>query len=183
MDGIGNTRVVFHYAIVVGLLDDNTCHATCGQFFFKSFAVECTVLGGNEVERNAVEVGVGIYNATYLWVEGLTNEDAGCLLGIAPRHHHRLSSGGSTVVHRSIADVETCQFGNHRLIFKNVVQRALRNLSLIGGIGGQKLAAFDEVLHDAGSVVVVATGTGEADELLGVEWVRQLLEEEAEVSF
>ena len=61
------------------------------------------------------------------------------------------------------------------------MERALRDFSLIGGVGGEEFAALDEVLYDAGGIVVVATGTGEADELLRGERACQLLEEEAQV--
>ena len=179
--GIGDACIVLNDTEIVGLLHDDTGNAAFSQLFVKCLSVESTILGRNELDGEAVEVGIGIDHAAHLRINGLSNQHASSLLGIAPRHHGSLGCGGGTVVHRSVRDVHTREFRNHGLILKDIVQRALRDLSLIRCVGGQELRALNDVLHHAGGVVIVAPGTGEADELLRIQRMRQLFEEEAQV--
>ena len=100
-------------------------------------------------------LGIGIDDATHLGVKGSADEYRISLLGIGKRHHNSLSSSRSTIIHRGIANIHARQFSHHRLIFKDVVQRTLRDLCLIGCVAGQKLRALDDVLHHRGSIMVV----------------------------
>ena len=125
MHGVGNAREVLDDAEVVGLLEDDACHAAHGEFLVECRTRGGAVLGRNELEGYAVEVGIGLHDAAHLRVYGLADEHARGFLGVAPGHHGRLGGGRGAVVHRRIADVESREFGNHRLILKDVVQRSL----------------------------------------------------------
>ena len=183
VEGVGDTCVIFDDAVVVGLLHDESCHAALSKFLVESLAVEHTTLSRHEFDWEAVEVRVGLDDAAHLWVHRLAHQDAVCLLGIAPSHHGSFRRSSCAVVHRSVGNVHARQLCNHRLILEDVVERALRYLSLVRRVRRQELRALDEVLHYAGSIVVVASCTGKADELPRVVGCSQLFEEESQVSF
>ena len=181
VDGVGNACVVLDDAVVVGLLHDESCHAALSKFLVESLAVEDTIGGRHELDGEAVEVCVGLDDAAHLWVHRLAHQDAVCLLGVAPSHHGSLRRSGSAVVHRGVGNVHARQLCNHRLILEDVVKRALRYFGLIRRIGRQELRALDEVLHYAGRIVIVASCTGKANELLCALRCSQLFEEESQV--
>ena len=181
VNGVCDARVVLDDAEVVGLLHDESCDAALSKFFVESIAVENAACGRHELDGEAVEVCVCFDNAAHLRVNRLAHQDASCLLGVAPSHHGCLCRGSRAVVHRSVGNVHARQLCNHRLIFEDVVERTLRYLSLVGSIRCQELRALNQVLHNAGSIVIVASCTGKADERLRVAWCSQLFEEETQV--
>jgi len=64
-------------------------------------------------------------------------------------------AGGRAIVHRGIGNIGAEQARDLRLEFKQHLQRALRDFRLIGRIGGQELAALDQVIDRSGNVVAV----------------------------
>ena len=87
--------------------------------------------------------------------------------GDAHGHHQRLGSAGRAVVHRGVGDVHAGELADHRLEFEDGLQRSLRDLRLIGRVGGEQLAARDERVDDDGPVVRVGAGAEEAGVALG----------------
>ena len=83
-------------------------------------------------------------------------------------HEHCLGGGGGAVVHRGVGDCHAGELSHHRLEFEDVVQSALRNLGLVGGVRGEEFRAFNDAWNYSRGVVVVDTGTGKAGELLVV---------------
>ena len=69
--------------------------------------------------------GIGIQHLTRLGVETSRHQHLILFLACSHRHHHRLSAGGGAIVHRGIGDVHPGEFSHHRLIFEDIVQRAL----------------------------------------------------------
>ncbi len=51
------------------------------------------------------------------------------------------------------------------LIFKDGLQRALRDLGLVGSVGGIELAAAQHVIDHGGDIVVVGAGAQEGDQI------------------
>ena len=82
--------------------------------------------------------------------------------GQTHRHHHGLGGGGRTVIHGSVGNFHAGEFANHGLEFEDRLQRALRNLRLIGRVGGQKLAARNQRINDDRAVVGVGAGAKES---------------------
>ena len=81
-------------------------------------------------------------------------------LGNAPRHADRLPTRGRAVVHRRIGNVAAEQPRHLRLELKQHLQRTLRNFGLVRRVGGQKLAALDQVI-DAGRNMMLIRPTTE----------------------
>jgi hypothetical protein len=81
-------------------------------------------------------------------------EDRLAALGHAPRHHDRFPARGRAVVHRRIRHVAAEQPRDLRLELEHHLQRALRDLGLVRRVGGEELAALDQMIdrwpaHDA----------------------------------
>ena len=66
-----------------------------------------------------------------------------------------LRRGGGAVVVRGVGDFHAGQRGHQGLIFEDGLQRALRNLGLVGRVGGVELTAAQHVVNHRRDVVVV----------------------------
>ena len=82
-------------------------------------------------------------------------------LGDAPRHHDRFPTRRRAVVHRRIGDVGAQQPRDLALEFEQHLQRALRDLGLVGRVGGQELAALDQMVDARRHMVAVGAGAEE----------------------
>ena len=76
-------------------------------------------------------------------------------LGDAPRHRDRFPAGGRAVVHRGIGDIGAEQPRDLGLELEQHLQRALRDLGLVGRVGGQELAALDQMIDAGGNMVAI----------------------------
>ncbi len=81
--------------------------------------------------------------------------------GDTVRHHHRLGAGGGAVIKRSVGDLHPGQQGHLGLELEQVLQRSLRHLGLIRGIGGQELAALDQMVDRGGDVMAIGAAADE----------------------
>ncbi len=77
---------------------------------------------------------------------------------------HRLAERGGAVVERRVGDVEPGQEALVRLVLEDRLQRPLRDLGLVGRVGGEELGAEEELI-DAGRLIV---GIGAAAQERGV---------------
>ena len=77
------------------------------------------------------------------------------------RHEHRLGHRGRAVVHRRVGDIHAGEARHLRLEFEQILQRALRDLGLVGGVAGQELAALDEVVDRGRDMVLVGAAAEE----------------------
>ena len=74
---------------------------------------------------------------------------------------------GRAVVHRGVGDVHAGELADHRLKLEDGLQCSLRDLRLIGRVGGEPFAARDQRVDDDGAVVRVGSGAEEAHVALG----------------
>ncbi len=93
--------------------------------------------------------------------ESLRHENAIAFAG--RRHHHEssLCRSSGTVIHRGVCGLKTGQLADHRLIFEDILQRALRDLRLIGGIGSIEFRPFKKMRNHRRRVMVVSTLSSE----------------------
>ena len=116
-------------------------------------------------DLGAVVAGVGADNLEHVRKEALRDEDSVLFLRTCDRHPHGFRGCGGAVVHGGIADVHAGEVADHALVLEDVAERALRNLALVGGVGGQELRTRKEVRDHGRAVVVVRTGAHEDFEL------------------
>ena len=81
--------------------------------------------------------------------------------GDAVRHQHGLGAGGRAVVHRGVRHLHAGEQRHLGLELEQVLQRALGDLRLIGRVGGEELAALDQVIDGRRHVVAVGAGADE----------------------
>src|SRR3546814_10833942 len=74
-------------------------------------------------------------------------------LGDPARHDDRLPAGSRSIVHAGVGHIAAKKPGHLRLKFKQHLQRALRNLRLIRGIGGKELATLNQMIDAGGHMV------------------------------
>ena len=63
----------------------------------------------------------------------------------AHRHHDRFRGRRGAVIHRGVRHIHAGQQRHLGLELEEILQRALRHLRLVRRVGGQKLAALDQV--------------------------------------
>ena len=125
--------------------------------------------------------GIGVEHLTRVVVDGLRHQHLVHLLTGSHGHHHRLGSRRRAVVHRGIGDIHARQLRHHTLVFEDIMERALRDLCLIRGIGGQELGALEQTRYDRGCIMVIDTITGIAGQLFVLR--AEPLEELAHLEF
>jgi hypothetical protein len=84
------------------------------------------------------------------------------------RHHHGFGSTRRPVVHGGVGDLHACEFADHGLEFEDGLEGALRDLRLIGRVGGEELAALHQRVNDDRPIVAIGAGTEKADVAVGV---------------
>ena len=82
-------------------------------------------------------------------------------LGDAVRHQHRLGGAGRAVVHRGVRHLHAGERRDLGLELEQILQRALRDLGLVGRVAGQELGALDQVVDARRHVVLVGAGADE----------------------
>ena len=88
--------------------------------------------------------------------------------GDAHGHHHRFGSAGGPVVHAGVGHVHAGQLGDHGLELEDGLQRALRDLGLVGRVAGEELAALDQGVDDDRPVVAISARAQKAGVAGGV---------------
>ncbi len=78
-----------------------------------------------------------------------------------PRHSDRFPAGGRPVVHRRIGDLAAVQPRDLGLEFEQHLQRALRDLGLVGRVAGQELAALDDMVGARRDMVAIGAAAEE----------------------
>jgi hypothetical protein len=165
----------------LGAAHDHAGHIVGGHFGLKVGLVGHAVALVDGHHLHAVILGIGLYHAGHNRVYRGRDEHLVALAACGAGHHHGLGSGGATVIHRGVAHFHACELGHHALVLKDVLQGALRNFGLIGGVGGEKLASLDYAFHHSWAVVVIASSANHALERL--VFGAQLVEELAHLDF
>ncbi len=159
---IGHTVEVFDDAIAVGLLDNKTGHATLVEQLGQRGKIGDTIDLRNAHDLYALEMGIGIYHGSYLGVDGFGQQDAVGLLANGNGHHGSLGRGRSAIVHRGIRHLHACKPRHEGLVFKDIVECALRYLSLVRRVTGKELRTRYNLRNHGRHVMVIHTGTGKA---------------------
>ena len=86
--------------------------------------------------------------------------DAAGQHGLAPlrdpvRHQHGLGRRGRAVIHGGVRDLHAGQQRNLALKLEQIVQRALRDLRLIGRVRGHELRPLDDIIDGGGNMMLV----------------------------
>ena len=89
------------------------------------------------------------------------------------RHQRGFGQRRGAVVDRRVRDVHAGQFRDHRLVFVDGPERPLAGFGLVRRVGGEELAAQDQVVDRARDVVVVGAGAEEAHVGIGVGVLRR----------
>ena len=90
-------------------------------------------------------------------------------------HRDRFPAGGGTVVHRRVRHRAAEQPRDLGLELEQHLQRALGYLRLVGRVGGEELAALDQVIDGSRDVVAICPGTEEERRLPGGKVLRREL--------
>ncbi len=112
-------------------------------------------LGRRQFERVAGELGHRLAHRDIMRVDA-RRQDRLRPAGDPPRHADRFPACGRAIVHRRIGDFTAKQPRDLRLEFEQHLQRALRDFRLVRRVGGQELAALDEVVDRRRDVMLVA---------------------------
>ena len=86
----------------------------------------------------------------------------------ADRHHHGFRRRRRAVIHGSIRNLHAGQLTDHRLKFKNRLQRSLRNLGLVRSVSRKKFPTRDQRVNDHWPIVVVSSGSKKTGVILTV---------------
>ncbi len=73
----------------------------------------------------------------------------------ATGHRHRFPAGGRAIIHARIGHRAAIETRDLALEFEQHLQRALRDFRLVGRVGGQELAALDDVIDAGGDMVLI----------------------------
>ena len=117
------------------------------------------VLGRHQNKLVAGGPAVGLDHLDGVGVGGGGAEDD--VAATLAAHVDRFGRGGSAVIDRGVGDVHAGQLADHGLVLKDGLQHALADLSLIGGVGGDKFFLAGHALDDGRDVVVVSAGAAE----------------------
>ncbi len=76
--------------------------------------------------------------------------------GDAHRHQGPLRQGRRAVIQRGVGHLHVGQLADQRLVLIDRLKQPLAHFGLVGGVGGRKLGAGEDMAHRAGDEVVVA---------------------------
>ena len=79
----------------------------------------------------------------------------------AMRHQHRFAAGGRAVVHRGVGDLHAGERGDLGLELEQHLQRALRDLRLIGRVARQEFRALDQMIDAGRHMMAIGAGADE----------------------
>ncbi len=154
----GKCRVVADGAEEAGILHDDTGGLAIDQ------PRQVLALGGIGIGKHGLEADEPPVAPRAVAVVRMqvTGEDRLPSPRDAVRHHHRLGAGGGAVVHRGVGHIHARKQRDLRLELEQHLQRALRHLGLVGRVGGQELAALDQVIDRSRHVMAIDAGADEA---------------------
>ena len=87
--------------------------------------------------------------------------------GDAVGHHHRLGAGGRPVIERGVGDFHPGQQRDLGLELEQILQCPLRDLRLVRRVGGQELAALDQMVDGRRDVMAVHPAADEERDRAG----------------
>jgi len=102
--------------------------------------------------------------AEHLLVVGMQaggDEDGAALLLQADRHERRFDAGRAPVVETRVGHLEPRQVADEGLVFEDVLERALADFRLVGGVGREPFLAAGEHVHRGRHEMVIGPGAQE----------------------
>ncbi len=169
-------RVVLEYAVEIGCGNYHSGNISLLQLLLQVGYVGATVALRYLIHRHTMVAGVCVHHLAGGGIEGSRHQYAVAFAAVGNGHKHCFSSGCRAVIHRCVAHLHTRKGAHHALVFKYILERTLRYLGLVGGVGGQEFRSGYYRLHHRWGVVVIVAGSGEACELsvLGAEGVEEI---------
>ncbi len=155
--GLGEGREIADPSEEVGILHDHAGGLGIDEAAEVLAAIRIRPRFG---ERDAEEAGAGFGDIAVMGMQPARQHRL-APLGDAAGHHHRLGARRRPVVHRGVGDLAAGEQRDLGLELEQVLQGALRHFRLIGGVGGQELAALDQVIDGGGNEVAVDAGAEE----------------------
>ena len=76
-------------------------------------------------------------------------------------HEHRFGGRGRAVIHGGVGDLHAEKIGDLGLELEEDLQRALRDLRLIGRVAGEEFGTLDEVIDARRHVMAIGAGADE----------------------
>ena len=116
-------------------------------------------LADHELELE--ESGMGLADFAVVGMQ-IAGDDGAVPAGDAVGHHDRLGGRRGAVIHGGVGDLHAGDEADLGLEFEEILQRALRDFRLIGRVGGQELAALDQMVDRGGYMVAIGAGAQEA---------------------
>ena len=159
MQGLGKSGQVLDDAVAVERRDDRTRDVTAAEQGFQALERSAAAFGSDVFQAYAGILGVGLDHGEDLGQQGPGQEYRPLLARAGDAHTHRFRRDGRSVIARGVGDIQARQGADHRLILEDVAQRTLRNLALVGRVGGQELRTGGDVRDDGRHVMVIGTGT------------------------
>ena len=164
MTMLSQPRVILHNAVTVGLSHYYACYIVSIQQAAHGVEVSRTVSRCRHLhEVYAMIMSIGFNDTQHGRLQRFRHQHTVTFLGRGHTHHHGFGRSSRTIVHGCIRHVKSGESCHHRLVFENILQRALRNLGLIRRVRGRKLTALRNVGDDRRGVVVVGTSAGKGD--------------------
>ncbi len=165
---VGDGGDVFYGSKEVRGLDEDA-GGVGGDGFCEGFEVDAA--GFAEVRHlfggNLLMLRVGGDDLAVLGVDG-AGDDGGVAAGDADGHHDGFGGAGGAVVHAGVGDLHAGELADHGLELEHGLEGALGDLGLVGGVGGEELAAGDDGVDQDGLVVAIDAGAEEGGVAGGV---------------
>ena len=113
------------------------------------------VFGGAGQNLDPKRLGAGLKNSEGLGVDMVGDKNRIAALDVVAKRH-RLGGGGGLIEQGGVGNLHPGEVTNHRLEIEKCLETALRDLGLIGGVGGIPAGIFKNVAaNDGGRVRAV----------------------------
>ena len=100
---------------------------------------------------------VGVHHLAVFGMDGFGDQDSAAV-GNAHSHGYRFGGAGRAVVHGGVGDLHAGELADHRLELEDGLQGTLRNLRLVGSVGGEELAPLHQRIDNDRPVVAISAG-------------------------
>jgi hypothetical protein len=134
------------------------------------------VFGATRRNRRALnraeQAGYGFHDFRIMGMQP-ARQDRLAALGDTLGHQHSFGGGGRTVIERGIGHFHAGQQRHLGLEFEQVLQGALRDLRLVGRVGGEEFRPLDQVIDGARHMMLVGARPAEEGRGAGRDILRR----------
>ena len=117
-------------------------------------------VGRREIEAEPEELGLGPHRFAVVGMQR-PGQDRAVAAGQALGHQHRFGGGGRAFVHRRVGDLHAGQHRHLGLELEQELERALADFRLVRRVGGQELAALDQVIDRRRNMMAIGPAAQE----------------------